>query len=75
MSLLGRLRRKLVDLLISEVPGPYPDSVPPDIDGRRDSDAPGHDRAVLDAQLQARGSAGGGGTVVSGPHDGFGPPK
>jgi hypothetical protein len=74
MSIVSRLRRKLVDLLISEVPGPYPDSVPPDIDGRRDSNAPGHDRAVLGAQLQARGSAGGG-TVVSGQHAGFGPPR
>jgi hypothetical protein len=64
-----------VIVLISEAPGPWPDSVPPDVDGRRDTDAPGFGRAALDAQLQARASAGMGGTIVSGLHDGFGPPR
>jgi hypothetical protein len=67
MSVLARLRRKVTDLLISEVPGPYEPGAPPDPDGRRGSDQVDHDRASLDAQVQARGSAGMGGTVVSSP--------
>jgi hypothetical protein len=74
MSILSRLRRRLEDLLISEMPGPYPEHTAPDVDGRRDSGDMGLGRASLEAQLQARGSAGTGGTIVSSPKDDFSRP-
>lgn len=75
MSILFRLRRRIEDLLISEVPGPYPEHTTPDMDGHRDSGDMTLGRASLEAQLQARGSAGTGGTVVSSGKDDFSRPS
>lgn len=52
--------------IASELPGPPSDPPPPDADGRRQGDLD-VSRASLEAQLQAKGSAAMGGTMVSSP--------
>jgi hypothetical protein len=59
----GRVTR-LLGRLAGQIPGPPPDPPPPDPDGRRQGDLD-ITRAILDAQLQAKGSAAMGGTMVS----------
>jgi hypothetical protein len=75
MSILRRLAGSFVNLVTRNVPGPPVTNLPPDIDGRRDSADMDYERAVLEAQLSAKGSAAMSGTIVSGPRHEFGPPR
>lgn len=70
MGIRERLSR-LIDTLLDQIPGPPPEPPPPDADGRREGDLD-YERAVLEAQLQAKGSAATSGTVVG--SDPFPPP-
>jgi hypothetical protein len=75
MSILERLRRTVLDVLIDQVPGPPEVDITPDPDGRRDTGDLDYDPAVPHVELQPHGSGGGsGGTLVSGPRDEIGPP-
>jgi len=67
MSRFGHSVRRVLGAIIGELPGPPAETAaPPDADGRCAGDLdPG--RAALDAQLQAKGTIGTGGTVVSAP--------
>jgi hypothetical protein len=56
----------LLDRIVGELPGPPPGPPPPDADGRRQGEID-LSRASLEAQLQAKGSAAAGGTMVSSP--------
>ena len=63
----GRTIHRIIAAIVGELPGPPPETAaPPDADGRRSWDLDAG-RASLDAQLQAKGTAGMGGTVVGAP--------